>query len=49
MKSEIFEIRPAVAKRIESGRLDVNVAGSDPPTAGESYHLAALCWPWSLS
>lgn len=34
---------PAAANRISSWRLEVKVAGSNPPTAGQLTLLAALC------
>lgn len=37
-----------MSKRIRSCRLEVKVAGSNRPTAGQLPHLAALCWPLPL-
>lgn len=35
---------PAVVERIMSWHLDVKIVGSNPPSAGQHSHLAALYW-----
>lgn len=44
LQKETFAANTAVVKRIRSWRLDVEIAGSDPSTAGQIPHLTALCW-----